>query len=394
MPQTTSKTLLFTLILMTALPLLAANMFLASLEDIATEFKVGYDIVALTLSAYLLFTAIVQLIVGPIADRFGRKPVLLISLTLFFLASCGVASANSFDSFLIFRILQGSIATGLALSRAIVSDIFPPKQGASMLGYLAMAMSLAPILGPSIGGGLAEISGWRSNFWLYSLLGVGLWILIWKYLPETGQKPQSTLKEFINSYISLVSMPDFWAYTLILSLGISAFFCFITGIPRVANVQFSMDQTEIGLSIGTITCGFLFGSFLSGRLASKYSLDKMIISGRLIASFGILICAFLFFLGLMSPQSLLGGTLLVGTGNGLTAPSANLAVLSLRKELSASASGLSGALVVLTGAIMTMITGMILNIYPHAYALVLVMGFVTFTSLLIAIHQSFFRKIK
>ena len=377
---------------MTALPLLSMNMFLASLTNMAVEFDIGYNIISVALSGYLLFTALIQVIVGPIADRFGRKPVLLISLGLFVVASIGAALAASFSSFLIFRILQGAIATGLALSRAIVSDVASPRQGASLLGYLGMAMSLAPIIGPSIGGALTEVAGWRSNFWLYSALGIGLWLLVWKQLPETGKKNQTTTKEFIQSYLALIRMFDFWAYTLILSLGISAFFCFITGIPVVANRQFSMDPGEIGLALGTITCGFLFGSFCSGRFASKYSLDTMILVGRFIACFGLLICIFLSVLGSISSHSLLGGTLLVGVGNGLTSPSANIAVICVQKDLSASASGLSGAVIVLVGAIMTAVTGTVLDIYPNAFALVCIMGSVTFGSLIIAVRQAFYKK--
>ncbi len=378
---------------MAALPLLSANMFLASLEDIATEFEVGYDIVAIALSAYLIFTAVVQILIGPIADRFGRRPVLLVSLALFFAASCGTALSSSFASFLVFRVLQGVIATSLALSRAIVGDIFTDKQAISTLGYLAMAMSLAPIVGPSVGGALAELAGWRSNFWLYSFLGVGVCLLVWFHVPETGGKAQSTPKEFLKSYISLVSIPDFWAYTFILSFGIGAFFCFITGIPIVATKQFYMDQGEIGLVIGTITCGFLIGSFLSGRFASKYSLDTMILFGRLVAVFGSSACLFLFWLGFISLQNLLVGALLVGAGNGLSSPSANIAIISVRKNLSASASGLSGAVIVLIGAIMTAVTGKILAVYPNAFALMSIIGSVTFTSLIIAFYQTAYKKV-
>ncbi|MEE2774341.1 MAG: MFS transporter [Pseudomonadota bacterium] len=392
LPQSITRTLLLTLVLMTALPLLSMNMFLASLENIAAEFDVGYDVISVALSAYLLFTALIQIILGPIADRFGRRPVLLTSVGFFFAASCGAALADSFSSFLIFRALQGAIATGLALSRAIVSDIVPPKQGASLLGYLGMAMSLAPIIGPSVGGGLAEVAGWRSNFWLLSAFGVGLWLLIWRQLPETGKKSHTTLKEFRRSYFALICMFDFWAYTLILSLGIGAFFCFITGIPIVASRQFDMNQVEIGLGIGTITCGFLFGSFLSGRFASNYDLNTMILLGRFIACFGLLSCIFAFFLGFISLESLFGGTILVGVGNGLTSPSANIAVVNVVKDLSASAAGLSGAVIVMVGAILTALTGIILEAYPNAFALVCIMGSVTFASLIIALKQAFYKK--
>ena len=386
-----SKTLLFTLIVMNAIPLLSTNMFLASIDDIASEFGTSYGSITFALSAYLIFTAFVQLIVGPIADQFGRRPTILISVALFIIASAGTALATSYITFLIFRIIQGAIATGLALSRAVVSDIIPTKEAASTLGYIGMVMSLAPIIGPSIGGGLSELAGWRSNFWLYTFLGIGLWLLVWGQLPETGIKKSSTTKDFFYSYLDLISIADFWRYALIMSLGIGAFFCFITGIPIVAAQQFDMDQGSIGLCIGSITCGFLFGSFVSGRFGSKYSLDVMILSGRYLACLGLLISIFFISIGFVPLKSLLGGILLVGVGNGLTSPSANLAVISVRKDLSASASGLAGALIVLTGAIMTGITGAILDVYPNTVALISVMSFVTAISFLIAAWQIYFK---
>mgnify|MGYP006238338031 FL=1 len=93
----------------------------------AAEFNIGYDTMAMAVSGYLVFTAFIQIIIGPIADRFGRRPVLLVSLGLFFMASCGCALVESFTSFLIFRVLQGAVATGSVLSRALLSDIVPPK---------------------------------------------------------------------------------------------------------------------------------------------------------------------------------------------------------------------------------------------------------------------------
>ena len=195
-------------------------------------------------------------------------------------------------------------------------------------------------------------------------------------------------QNIFKSYLQLISIPDFWAYTLIMSLGIGAFFVFISGVSLVADKQFDMSQAQIGLGIGSITFGFLFGSFLSGRLAANYSLDAMILSGRCVACLGLFLCLLVFSFGFVSPLNLLAGTMCVGVGNGLTSPSASSAVMFVRKELSASASGLSGAVIVVVGAIMTSITGAILDLYPNAFALVCMMFSVTFLSFVIAIWIS------
>lgn len=173
-----------------------------------------------------------------------------------------------------------------------------------------------------------------------------------------------------------------------MSFGIGAFSTFVTGVPLIAAKQFDMTQAEIGICIGSITFGFLVGSFLSGRFAAQFSLDRMILSGRFVACFGLLACLFVFLLGFVSPIILVAGTMCVGVGNGLTSPSATLAIMSVRRDLSATASGLSGAVILVVGAVMTGLTGMILNFYPTAFALVFIMFIQKLASFLIAVWQS------
>ena len=123
MGQLTRPSLLFTLILLSAVPLLSLNMFLPSLGVMATDFQVGYDEMAFAISGYLVFTALIQILTGPLADRLGRRPVLLVSLGVFTCASVGCALAQDYTTFLFFRVLQGAIATGAALSRAVAHPL-------------------------------------------------------------------------------------------------------------------------------------------------------------------------------------------------------------------------------------------------------------------------------
>ena len=123
MTQSSTPNIIITLTLLTAVPLMSLNMFLPSLGIMAQDFNVGYDTMAMAVSGYLIFTAVLQLLAGPVADRFGRRPVLLASLGLFAAASVGCALAENFNNFLFFRVLQGAVIAGSVLSRAIVSDV-------------------------------------------------------------------------------------------------------------------------------------------------------------------------------------------------------------------------------------------------------------------------------
>lgn len=380
-----SRKLIAILILLTAVPLLSLNMFLPSLGVMANEFRIGFDKMAWAVSGYLGFTAVMQVLAGPAADRFGRKPILLVSLALFCLASVGCALAQDAATFLILRVLQGAIITGAVLSYAIAADIAEPRRAASILGYIAAAISLAPVLGPSIGGILAEFAGWRANFWLYAALGLTLLLLVRFRLPETGTLGATGRGNFLPSYLALLRSLHFWAYTLIMALGIGAFYVFISGIPLVAERAFNMSELQIGIAIGSITLGYLLGSVLSGRYSELFSADRMILAGRCVASLGLLTSAAFLAAGHVTPPTLLAGTACVGVGNGLTTPNASSAVMNVRNELSASASGLFGAVVVLFGAVLTSLSGWVLTARPTPLTLATLMLACTLVSLAIAV---------
>ncbi len=382
---TASVGLMITLLLLAALPLLSLNMFLPSLGVMAQEFDVGYDAMALTISIYLLFTAVIQVISGPIADRFGRRPIVLIGLSVFILASIGCAQAESYRMFFIWRALQGGIATASVLSRAVVGDLFNPQKSASVLGYIAMGMSIAPIIGPSIGGLMSEIFGWRINFLIYCFCGLVLIALVFRNLPETGLDRDRSTNMVISSYITLSLSPLFWAYSLIMACGIAGFFVFVTGVPIVVSAVFGENESTVGLIIGSITCGFMVGSFLSGKLALKRGLDRMILYGRGLATVGLSISLILLLADLSHLAILIIGAICVGIGNGLTTPSASTAVMFVNREMTASASGLSGAIIVVLGAFATFLTGIAVQNYPTEIMLIVLMLAFAVTGLLIAI---------
>ena len=373
------------LILLTAVPLLSLNMFLPSLSIMADEFRIGYDRMAWSVSGYLGFTSVVQILVGPAADRFGRRPILLFCLGSFTLASVGCALAEDAVTFLILRFLQGGIISGAVLSIAIATDIAGPRLAASILGHIATAISLVPILGPSLGGVLAEFAGWRANFWLYAFLGLMLFLLVHFRLPETGSLKARGYDSFMRSYLALFRSQRFWAYTLIMAFGIGAFYVFISGIPLVAGHAFDMSELQIGAATGSITLGFLLGSVLAGRYSARFPADQMILVGRCVASLGLLTSAGLLAAQYVTPAILLTGTACVGIGNGLTTPNASSVAMNVLKGLSASASGLFGSVVVLFGAVLTSLSIWVLKEQPTPLTLVTLMLACTLTSLVVAV---------
>lgn len=348
---------LITLIFATALSVLSLNMFLPSLARMAEGFQVDYGLINLSVAGYLAVSAILQLIVGPLSDRFGRRPIILICMGIFAVASVGCVLAESIWMFLGFRLLQAAVVAGPVLSSASIRDLYAPNEAASKLGYVAMAMALAPMLGPMLGGALDMLFGWRAGFVLYSVLGAGMLALLWADMGETNTNRSATFSAQLKEYPHLLRARRFWGYALCAAFSIGGFFSFITGAPLVAAEWFDLSPAMLGLGIGIITGGFMVGNFITGRIAAHTQLTTMILIGRVVASTGPLCGLLLFIVGLDSVWVFFGSAICVGFGNGLTNANASAGVMSVRPKLAGSAAGLSGAMIVALGAILTLMTG-------------------------------------
>lgn len=351
-----------TLALMAAVSVLSFNMIAPSLTAIAETFGATYARTSFAVSGFLAVTAVLTLLLGPLSDRYGRRPVLLCGVSVFCVASIGAALAQDINTFLLYRTLQATIAAGSVISSAVVRDVSEADEAASRLGYLSMAMAVAPMLAPMIGGLLDQAFGWRAVFWAYSAAGLLLLTLCWCDAGETNTQTARSFAEQFRAYPDLLLSRMFWAYALVMSCGIGAFYVFIAGAPLVAGQAYGISAATLGIGLGTITAGFFLGSFASGRVAQRIGIPRMILLGRLVPvvgvgsvlliSFGMTVPAVLFF----------AAAITTGIGNGLTTPSARAGSMSVRADLAGSASGLGGALIVATGAVMTQVTGMVLTV--------------------------------
>ncbi|MEQ8899138.1 MAG: multidrug effflux MFS transporter [Roseovarius sp.] len=360
MPKTKTPPHLATLVLLPAFSVLSLNMFLPSLANIAADLEAEYGTVSLAVAGYLAVTAIVQLVVGPLSDHIGRRPVLLAALASFSIASVACSLAQDVWTFLIFRMFQGGIISGYALSLAIVRDTTSERKAAGLVGYISMSMSIAPMLGPMFGGVLDTAFGWRANFYFYAVFGLLLLVICWIDLGETKparSEPTGARREGIRT---LLCEPLFWAYSLCTTFSTGAFYIFLTGAPLVAASEFGVTAAQLGFYIGTITAGFMLGSFLSGHFAPKFEPSTMMLAGRLTACIGLAVGLGVNLAGYLTPVIFFGSTIFVGLGNGLTMPSSNISAMSVRPGLAGSAAGLNGALVVAGGAVMTTLTGLLL----------------------------------
>lgn len=363
---------IFTLIVLTGLGALSLNVFLPSLPAMAAHFGTDYAVMQLSVALYLAMNAILQVIVGPLSDRYGRRPVLLVGVTLFLVATIGCILAPTIEIFLAFRMTQAVIVTGLVLGRAVVRDMYPADQAASQIGYVTMGMAVVPMIGPAIGGVLDETFGWQANFWLLLVLGIAILALVWRDLGETAAPGAGSLRAQIAAYPELFASRRFWGYCAASAFASGAFFAYLGGAPYVGTTVFALSPAEVGFYFGAPALGYFFGNFASGRYSVRVGVNRMILFGTLLTTAGLLVALLLFLIGLKTPLVFFAFMTFVGLGNGMILPNATSGMLSVRPHLAGSASGLGGAIMLGGGAALSALAGALLT-GDSAYPLILLM---------------------
>lgn len=375
-----------TLIFATATGALAMNVFLPSLPAMARYFGTDYAVMQLAVSLHLAATALLQLVIGPLSDRYGRRPVLLGAFTVFLVGTFAAVFAPTVEALLACRLLQAFSVAGFALSRAIVRDTTGPDEAASRIGYITMGMALVPMVGPMIGGLLDEIYGWQATFWLTLGFGLVAFLVIFLDLGETNwHRSPSFLAQF-RAYPELLSSRRFWGYTLTAAFTSGAFFAFLGGGPFVSTEMLGLSPSRYGFYFALISVGYMLGNFLTGRYSRRIGLNRMMLFGNMIAVVGMSLSILLFASGLNHPIALFGPAFFTGVGNGMSLPSANAGIVSVRPHLAGSASGLGGAMQIGGGAVMAVLAGAWLTVDSGPYPLLAVMVLSSFGATLAALY--------
>jgi len=349
-----------TLMLIAGLAALSLNVFLPSLPSMARYFGVEYHLMQLSVSGYLATTAAIQIFIGPIADRFGRRPVMLATTGIFVAATLGALLAPTFELFMACRMAQAAIATGFVLSRAVVRDMVGQDQAASMIGYVTMGMSVVPMVGPVIGGALDQAFGWQATFGLLLVGGCGLFALVWADMGETGRAGGSSFALQARQYPELLASQRFWGYCLAAAFASGAFFAYLGGAPFIGSEVFGLSPATLGFYFGAPAVGYLIGNYLSGRYAARLGVNRMVLLGALVATAGLVLLAAVAAAGWASAGVFFALVIPLGLGNGIMLPSANAGMLSVRPHLAGSAAGLGGAFMIGGGAALSALAGVVL----------------------------------
>jgi DHA1 family bicyclomycin/chloramphenicol resistance-like MFS transporter len=375
-----------TLVALSSISALAMNVFLPSLPSMTAYFGTDYAVMQLSVSLYLAVNAVLQLFVGAISDRFGRRPVMLGALVIFILATLGTLFATSATVFLFFRMMQATIVSGIVLSRASIRDVMGEAEAASRIGYVTMGMALVPMIAPAIGGFLDEVFGWRGAFGLMLLAGIGVLILSWRDMGETKLERDGSMRAVFAQVPELMRARRFWGYCITAMLASGAFFAYLGGAPFVGSEVLGLSPSTLGLFFGAPALGYAAGNFISGRFAARVGINKMILFGCLIGFGGMALLLVLALSFQLTALIFFGCFVFTGLGNGMLLPSATSGMMSVRPHLAGTASGIGGSILIGGGAALSALAGALLT--PESGAMPLI--WILFATTALAIVPLFY----
>jgi MFS transporter, DHA1 family, multidrug resistance protein len=296
-----------------ALGPISTDLYLPSLPSLARYFAVGVDDIQLTLSVFLVGLATAQLVYGPLSDRFGRRPVLLVGLAIYVVASAICMLSPSVPVLVVARFVQAvGACVGPVLGRAIVRDVYGREGAARVLAYMSAAMALAPAIGPILGGFVEEWFGWRINFLALVLYGAGGLAIAWRILPETNKAPDPQPAEPIRillGYRGFLNHRAYVGYVLCCAFAYSGIFAFISGSSYVLQEVVGLGPIGFGLCFAGVVVGYIIGTVVAGQLSRRLGIDRLVAVGAGIGVAGGVLLVVLALLA--SADTAIGGALLI-----------------------------------------------------------------------------------
>ncbi len=257
---------------------LSTDLYLPALPAIAAAFATDTAGVQWTLSGYLLGFAPAQLLYGPFADRFGRRPAVAVGLAIYLLATAACALAPTLGALIAARVVQavGSCG-GPVVARAVVRDTTDPPRAAAVYATIAGLMALAPAIGPVVGGLVVDVAGWRAAFWLLALAALAVGLAAAVLLPETIPALDRTALDparLLSAYAHILCHRGFLAYALVSAFTYTGLFCFISGSSHVAQSGLGLGPRGYGFLFAAAVCGYIVGSAIARRISPRFGVDR------------------------------------------------------------------------------------------------------------------------
>ena len=351
---------------------LSTDLYLASLPNLASVFGVPASTVQLTLSMFVAGFGGAQLVIGPLSDRHGRRPVLIAGLALYVGASLLCAAAPGIDLLIVARFLQAlGCCSAIIIARAIVRDAYAPADSAGVIARASSWLSLAPLLGPILGSYLQVAFGWRAAFVVHAILGACLLGAVMLRLPETNayKNPRATeLAGLLENFRRVLGARAFWANALPGALSYGAIFAFISGSSLALIKVLQVPTARFGYCFAFGVAGYLGGTILCRRLLPRFgqAATRRIGGGASLAAGALFLAALL--LGAAHWTLVVTAMFLTMGAHGINFPIAQSGAVTPFPQQAGTAAGLMGALAMAVAFLVGTVTGATFDgtLYPLA----------------------------
>ena len=351
---------LWVLVLVTLSGTMAMHIFVPALPVAGKALGAEPSGMQQTITLYVIGLALGQLIYGPVSDTWGRRPALLVGLSLYFSASVLALFAPSLQWLVAARLLQAlGGAAGITLGRAIVRDIAPPDRVTRDLALLNLLTLVGPGLSPIVGAYLADHFGWRAIYVFLVCIGSAMLFCAWKLLPETNlnRRPLAITRIALD-YGSLLANPRFAAFMLGGACSSTALYPYLATAPYIAHEQLGLPIRYVGWFAASTIVGAGLGTFLTRKLAGRWPAERFLYigSGLGLGLATLFLC--IQALGWLSAPLLLALMVVMTFGAGMASPAAlSRALGATTPALAGTAAGLYGFAQMAMGAVGTMLVG-------------------------------------
>ncbi|MGE0230731.1 MAG: multidrug effflux MFS transporter [Flavobacteriaceae bacterium] len=329
------------IIIISALAPIGLNIPLPALPSIARTFGVDYGVAQYIVTVYLISVAIGQLIYGPLADRFGRKPVMVAGLVIYCAGSLAAFFAPDAMVLIFARGVQalGGCA-GIVVGRAMVRDMFEHTKAASVLSYITVAIVITPMMSPALGGLIEEAYGWRFVFLATALYGLP--ILIWGALIRTETRRHTERTAMLHGMSVLVGLKSFLISCAVLGCSGAVFYTYVAGAPLLCIEGMGISPAAFGIWQTSMAGSYSIGSFISGRYVSRLGSERTMFVGSTIAVISTAGAAVALHFFPTEPLALFGPSSIMSAALALSINNATALALSARPQFAGAAAGLAG----------------------------------------------------
>jgi DHA1 family bicyclomycin/chloramphenicol resistance-like MFS transporter len=337
---------------------LAMHIFVPALPAAAADLDAAIGEMQLTVSLYIFGLAVGQLVYGPLADRYGRRPVLMAGLVLYTLAGLAALVSPGVHALIAARLFQalGGCA-GLVIARAIVRDTSDPDDTARRLAVMNLMVTVGPGFAPIVGGALAATLGWRSIFVALCALGIANLLLTWRMVPETGSRAETSMASLGRDYLGLLASRSFVGYAIGGGCATTSMYAFTASAPFIVVNELGRPATEVGVCLALLIFGYWMGSVIATRLIGRFPMTRLMVVANLVS-----IAAAIVFFGLavgdrLTLLPMMAAIMVYTVGAGVASPNALTLAVSVNPKVTGSASGLYGSTQMAVGAVCSGLAG-------------------------------------